>query len=85
MTDARILKGASRRRYVLEAVEDEVSSHTSALAFMCCQPLSTVRRDLEWMASEGLVTGIKHDERNIDGGRVRIYWSITDLGREQLR
>jgi hypothetical protein len=84
-TDARKLKGPSRRRYILEAVEDEVSSHTSALAFMCCQPVSTARRDLDWLEREGLVVGTKHDERNIDGGRIRIYWSITDVGREELR
>jgi DNA-binding MarR family transcriptional regulator len=70
---------------MLELVERSGCDHTGALAGDMRVVRSTARGILDRLEAKGLVEGIKHDERDlIEGGRIRIYWNLTEAGKTLL-
>jgi DNA-binding MarR family transcriptional regulator len=58
--------------------------HTGGIADLARLAPSTARSILYRLETYGLVKGMKHDERRImEGGRIRIYWNLTEAAEEQ--
>lgn len=73
---------SKREREVFDTLAG-ICDHTSGIADVCHMSPSTARGVLDRLETYGLVKGIKHDERREEGGRIRVYWNLTEAAEEQ--